>query len=198
MRFHTLQALLAWEAPLPSLKQVGHVHETATCWPLTLSNVLMLRPCSAGFPRSSWNRPLMGRETWVPKRKPLVESGDENQCPPLPRECRSGAPPWFSTGRNQCQTRSRPCHNGQDHDELDPNGSATNASLAATIILLLASESTPAMVVVDTPTPVEEAGCYDAPGSTKAVDRASIHWIINLQRLKEHRCCLIHKAWGCL
>ena len=108
MRFHTLQALLAWEAPLPSLKQVGHVHETATCWPLTLSNVLMLRPCSAGFPRSSWNRPLMGRETWVPKRRPLVESGDENQCPPLPRECRSGAPQWFSTGRNQCQTRFPP------------------------------------------------------------------------------------------
>ena len=105
-------------------------------------------------------------------------------------------PSDFQEEETDARQGSRPCHNGQDHDELDPNGSATNASLAATIILLHASESTPAMVGVDTPTPVEEPCCDEAPGSTKAVDRASVHWVINLQRLKEHRCCLIHKAWA--
>ena len=88
-------------------------------------------------------------------------------------------PSDFQQGETNARQGSRPCHNGQDHDELDPNGSATNAGLAATIILLHASESTPAMVVVDAPTPVEEACCDQPPGSTEAVDRTSVHWVIH-------------------
>ena len=87
-----------------------------------------------------------------------------------------------------------PCHDRQNHDELDPNGSATNAGLAATIILLHAAESAPAVVVVDAPTPVEQACCDQPPGSTEAVDRTGIHRVIDAELLQQHGCCLIHNT----
>ena len=82
----------------------------------------------------------------------------------------------------------------RNHDELGTNGRATNARLANTVILLHAAESTPAMVVIDAPTPIEEPSSNHSPCSAEAVHRAGIHWVINMQLLEEHRCGLVDKG----
>ena len=88
---------------------------------------------------------------------------------------------------------TRPKYNHQDHDELNSNSNATNVFLAITVVIFHATKSTPSMVVVDTPTPVEQACGDDSPGSTKAVDWAGIHRVINVQLLEKHGCGLAER-----
>ena len=99
----------------------------------------------------------------------------------------------FFLGGNFPYTSNNAPRHHQDHDAVGSKSTAVDAGLASCIGRgdWHASPSAPGMVMVEALAPVKEGHCQATPNAAEAVNRAGIHWVINLQLLEKHRCTLV-------
>mmetsp|Transcript_86588 Transcript_86588/g.229511 ORF Transcript_86588/g.229511 Transcript_86588/m.229511 type:complete len:288 (-) Transcript_86588:847-1710(-) len=88
----------------------------------------------------------------------------------------------------------RPGNYDADHDEVRQQGVDKQALHAFAILVGHAAEAAPAVEVLEADAPVEEERSKHAPDAAGAVDRDSVHRVVDLELLEQHGASLVHKS----